>query len=292
MSKTDKNYTIDDLQYLMQRLREPKYGCPWDLAQSYQSIASSTIEEMYEVIDAIEQNDLGQLKDELGDLLFQIIFYSQLGKEDKAFTFDDVTTAITKKLLRRHPHVFPDGTLESKSSGLESDRELAQVNIKKSWEKIKQQERLSKGQKGIMADVPRALPATIRAAKLQKRAASVGFDWPNTDGVYKKIDEEIDEVKAAVNHLDSLKTANKKVADEAISSANDHVAEEIGDLLFSVINLARHLKVDSEVALRHANNKFEQRFHTLENTADKHQTTIEVQSLVSLEAWWQAAKNQ
>jgi ATP diphosphatase len=292
MSKADKNYTIDDLQYLMQRLREPKYGCSWDLAQNYQSIAASTIEEMYEVIDAIEQNNLDQLKDELGDLLFQIIFYSQLGKEDKAFTFDDITTAITQKLLRRHPHVFPDGTLESKSSGLEADRELAQASIKKTWEKIKQQERLSKGQKGIMADVPRALPATIRAVKLQKRAASVGFDWPNTDGVYKKVDEEINEVKTAVNYLDGLKAANEKVTDEALSSANTHVAEEIGDLLFSVINLARHLKVAPETALRHANNKFEQRFHSLEKTADKHQTTIEVQSSATLEAWWQAAKNQ
>lgn len=287
-----EHFNIDDLQYLMQRLREPKYGCPWDLAQSYQSIASSTIEEMYEVIDAIEQNDLDHLKDELGDLLFQIIFYSQLGKEDNAFTFDDITTSITQKLLSRHPHVFPDGTLESRSSGLKVDRDLAQAKIKKTWEKIKQQERTAKGHKGIMADVPQALPATIRAVKLQKRAASVGFDWPTTDGVYKKIEEEIDEVKASVCQLNTLRSDNEKVIDEALALASTHVSEEIGDLLFSVINLARHLKVDPEMALRQANNKFEQRFLYLENTADKHQTTIEAQSLASLEVWWQASKNQ
>lgn len=288
----NEHFSIDDLQYLMQRLREPKYGCPWDLAQSYQSIASSTIEEMYEVIDAIEKNDLDQLKDELGDLLFQIIFYSQLGKEDQVFTFDDITTSITQKLLSRHPHVFPDGTLESRSTGSDVDRDLAQATIKEAWEKIKQQERIAKGQKGIMADVPRALPATIRAVKLQKRAASVGFDWPNTDGVYKKIEEETDEVKAAVSHLSSLKVSNKKNVDEALSSASSHVSEEIGDLLFSVINLARHLKVDPEMALRQANNKFEQRFLYLENTADKHQTTIGAQPLAALEVWWQASKKQ
>jgi ATP diphosphatase len=292
MNKPDTHYTIDDLQYLMQRLREPRYGCPWDQAQSYKSIAASTIEEMYEVIDAIEQNDLNQLKDELGDLLFQIIFYSQLGKEDNAFTFTDITTAITNKLINRHPHVFPDGTLESRSSGLEADRLQAQADIKKKWEQIKQQERLAKGQKGIMADVPRALPATIRASKLQKRAASVGFDWPNTDGVYSKIDEEVNEVKAAVSHLHALQTDNRKVPDKDLSSAGEQVIEEIGDLLFSVINLARHLKVDPETALRHANNKFEQRFQYLEDTADRHKTSIEAQSLASLEAWWQASKNQ
>jgi ATP diphosphatase len=287
-----EHFSIDDLQYLMQRLREPKYGCPWDLAQSYQSIAQSTIEEMYEVIDAIEQNDMVQLKDELGDLLFQIIFYSQLGKEDQVFTFDDITTSITKKLLSRHPHVFPDGTLDSKSTGFDVDRDQAQTTLKETWEKIKQEERIAKGQKGIMADVPRALPATIRAVKLQKRAASVGFDWPNIDGVYKKIEEEIDEVKAAVTHLESLKVVNKKLVDEALSSAGSLVSEEIGDLLFSVINLARHLRIDPEMALRQANNKFEQRFIYIEATADKHQTTIDAQSLASLEAWWQASKNQ
>jgi ATP diphosphatase len=292
MSKLNAHYTIDDLQYLMQRLREPKYGCPWDQAQSYQSIASSTIEEMYEVIDAIEQNDLNQLKDELGDLLFQIIFYSQLGKEDNAFTFTDITTAITNKLINRHPHVFPDGTLDSRSTGLEKDSLQAQAEIKKSWEQIKQKERLAKGQKGIMADIPRALPATIRAAKLQKRASSVGFDWPNIDGVYKKIDEEVDEVKGAVSHLHALQAVNGKVLDKDLSLAGEQVTAEIGDLLFSVINLARHLKVDPETALRHANIKFEQRFHYLENTADKHNTTIQAQTSASLEAWWQASKNQ
>ena len=288
----NEHFDIADLQYLMQRLREPGYGCPWDLAQSYQSIASSTIEEMYEVIDAIEKNDLVQLKDELGDLLFQIIFYSQLGKEDQAFTFDDITTSITQKLLRRHPHVFPDGTLESRRAELDVDQGLTQASIKETWENIKQQERTAKGLKGVMADVPRALPAIMRAKKLQERAASVGFDWPDTESIYKKIDEDINEVKAAASRRNSLKATGKKSSDEILSSANTIVSDEVGDLLFSVINLARHLKVNPEVALRAANTKFEQRFLSLEKIAEKHQTTIEAQSLASVEIWRQAAKSQ
>jgi ATP diphosphatase len=287
-----EHFDIDDLQYLMGRLRDAEDGCPWDLAQNYQSIASSTVEEMYEVIDAIEQNDLVQLKDELGDLLFQIIFYSQLGKEDCAFTFNDITTSITQKLLRRHPHVFPDGTLESRSKGLDADQELATVAIKETWEKIKQQERDAKGQKGIMADVPRALPATIRAIKLQKRAASVGLDWSGTDVVYKKIEENIEAVKAAVSQIDPLKVTNSKPTDSDQSSASSQASDEIGDLIFNVINLARHLKVDPETALRQANHKFEQRFSYLEDTADKHPTTIAVGSLAKLALWWQSSENQ
>jgi ATP diphosphatase len=287
-----EHFDIDDLQYLMGRLRDAEDGCPWDLAQNYQSIVSSTVEEMYEVVDAIEQNDLVQLKDELGDLLFQIIFYSQLGKEDRAFTFNDVTTSITQKLLRRHPHVFPDGTLQSRSKGLDADRELATVAIKETWEKIKQQERAAKDQKGIMADVPRALPATIRATKLQKRAASVGLDWLGTDVVYKKIEENIKAVNAAVSQTDTLKVTNSEPTDSGQSLPSLQVSDEIGDLIFSVIDLARHLKVDPETALRQANHRFEQRFLCLEDTTDNHQTTIAAESLAKLALWWQSSENQ
>ena len=247
---------------------------------------------MYEVINKKKKNDLAQLKDELGDLLFQIIFYSQLGKEDRAFTFNDITTSITQKLLRRHPHVFPDGTLESRSKSLDADRELATVAIKETWEKIKQQERDAKGQKGIMADVPRALPATIRAIKLQKRAASVGLDWSGTDVVYKKIEENIDAVKASVSQTDPLKVTNSKPMDSGRSSVSSQASDEIGDLIFSVVDLARHLKVDPEAALRQANHRFEQRFLCLEDTDDKHQTTIAAESLAKLALWWQSSENQ
>jgi len=280
------SYTIEDLQYLMQRLRDKNDGCPWDIAQSYKSIASSTIEEMYEVIDAIESNNLDQLKDELGDLLFQIVFYAQLGTEDSAFDFTDVTTAITEKLLRRHPHVFPDGTLQSRRS---SDVEMTAESIKDSWNKIKQQERGVKGQHSLMADIPKALPATMRAIKLQKRAASIGFDWPDTTGVYKKINEELAEVRDAVQQQLVIKQEQASNGD-AVSVATDAVSEEIGDLLFSVINLSRYLKVEPETALRQANNKFEARFLQMEKTAVEEQTSLCEQDITKLEQWWQNTK--
>ncbi len=288
MIEDSQHYTIDDLQYLMQRLRDKEYGCPWDLAQSYKTIAPSTIEEMYEVIDAIEQNDLHQLKDELGDLLFQIIFYAQLGTEDNTFDFTDITHAITSKLLRRHPHVFPDGTLQSKRP---SSVNVTQESIKESWNNIKQKERRIKGQGSLMADIPKALPATMRAIKLQKRAASIGFDWPDTKGVYAKISEEITEVKEAVGKKEALAECSQIDA-KAMSLATDAVSEEIGDLLFSVINLARHLKVEPETALRQAGNKFENRFLKMEKIAKEQQTTIRDQDLTKLEQWWQNTKEE
>ncbi len=286
MSKTQQ-YTIDDLRYLMQRLRNKNDGCPWDIAQSYKTIAPSTIEEMYEVIDAIEHNDLSQLKEELGDLLFQIIFYAQLGTEDNAFDFTDITTAITEKLLRRHPHVFPDGTLQSRRA---NGADITPESIKESWNKIKQQERGSKGLDSLMADIPKALPATMRAIKLQKRAASIGFDWSDTDGVYQKIDEEIAEVKDAVTHQRRLANEHEQVDNNAMALAAEAVSEEIGDLLFSVINLARHLKVEPETALRIANNKFEERFSKMEKAATEQQTSLHDQDIRKLEQWWQNTK--
>lgn len=271
-----QRYTIDDLLTLMARLREPEYGCPWDLAQSYQTIVASTLEEAYEVVDAIEQEDYSQLKDELGDLLFQVIFYSQLGREDSRFDFHDVVSSITTKLLRRHPHVFPDGTLDSRIDLGNSDLpdvDRRQHAIKQSWEQIKKEERQQKGQQQMMADVPRALPAVPRAWKLQKRAASVGFDWQQVSGVYDKVQEEIAELQEA-----------------AATDNPSAVEEELGDLLFSVINLARHLKVEPETALRRANNKFEQRFQHLEALADDSGQSLSEQSVETLEQWWQQAK--
>ncbi|MDP6199112.1 MAG: nucleoside triphosphate pyrophosphohydrolase, partial [Porticoccaceae bacterium] len=174
------SYNIADLRYLMKRLRDPKTGCPWDLKQTYQTIASHSVEEVYEVVDAIERNNIEHLSEELGDLLFQIIFYSQLGEEEGQFDFDAVVSNITEKLLRRHPHVFPDGSLDSIRT---DDQAASEKEIKRNWERIKQQERNERGERGILEDIPRALPALMRAAKLQKRAAGVGFDWTETVAV-------------------------------------------------------------------------------------------------------------
>ena len=239
-------YTIDDLLYLMARLRDPESGCPWDITQDYASIAPSTLEEAYEVVDAIEKQDFDHLKEELGDLLFQVIFYSQLGKEEDRFEFAGVVSGLVAKLIRRHPHVFPDGTLHSRVE----NRHTLSGDVKARWEAIKQQERTEKGAQGLLADVPLNLPALSRAAKLQKRAASVGFDWDDIYGPIAKVREELMEVEA---ELDS--------GDEAA------LEEELGDLLFAVVNIARYQKIDPEQALRLANQKFEQRFHFIETNS-------------------------
>ena len=181
-------YGIEDLRYLMRRLRDPKSGCPWDLKQNFQSLTSHTIEEAYEVVDAIEQDDMSHLREELGDLLFQIIFYSQLAEEQSQFSFDDIISTITQKLIRRHPHVFPEGTIESSRVSL-ADTEI--VEIKRVWEEIKRQERTDKGVGKTLDDIPLALPALNRALKLQKRAANVGFDWSDIKPVIEKINEEL-----------------------------------------------------------------------------------------------------
>lgn len=239
-------YTIDDLLNLMARLRDPQSGCPWDIAQDYASIAPSTLEEAYEVVDAIEKQDFVHLKEELGDLLFQVIFYCQLGKEENRFEFAGVVSGLVEKLIRRHPHVFPDGTMESRVD----NRLSLPDDVLVRWEAIKQQERAEKGAQGILADVPLNLPSLSRAAKLQKRAASVGFDWDDVYGPIAKVREELMEVEA---ELDS--------GDEAA------LEEELGDLLFAVVNIARYQKIDPERALRRANQKFERRFHFIETNS-------------------------
>ena len=299
MSKTI--YSLEDLLSLMARLREPGYGCPWDLAQTYKTIASSTLEEAYEVVDAIEQDDPKQLKEELGDLLFQIIFYSHLAKEEEKFDFHDVVSSITEKLLRRHPHVFPDGTLESRidlnSASQFNDDEQAtiQASIKRAWEKIKAEERQTKGHSSLLADIPLALPSTVRAVKLQKRAASVNFDWSNIQDVYDKVQEEITELQEASAELQNSNQLVEELAgNNNVKSKNTEnaVEEELGDLLFTVINLSRHLKVDPETALRRANSKFESRFRYIETLANQQSTELAVLSEDVLEALWKRAKKE
>ena len=260
-------YSIDDLRYLMQRLRDPEDGCPWDQKQDFNSIAPFTVEEVYEVVDAIEAGNFAHLSEELGDLLFQVVFYSQMAEEQSLFDFEKVVTAIVSKLIVRHPHVFPEGHLQSRAGDTATD----ETRIKARWEEIKQQERNAKGMGGVLDDVPRALPALMRAQKLQKRAASVGFDWPDISGVVNKIEEELAECRQAL-----------------ASGERSAIEEELGDLMFSCVNLARHLGVDAEQCLRRGNDKFQQRFEIMEALADG--AGLDAMSIEALEALWQKAK--
>ena len=266
-------YQLPDLLHLMARLRDPQHGCPWDLQQNYASIVPHTLEEAYEVADAIESGDFDHLPGELGDLLFQVVYYSQLAREEGRFDFATVVDAITRKLVRRHPHVFPDGDLY----GSPELPRLDEAAIKQRWEEIKAEERAEKAaapeQLSLLDDVPSALPALSRAAKLQKRAAQVGFDWPEALPVVDKVREELGEVLEAMSENDP-----------------QAIAEELGDLLFVVVNLARHLKVDPENALRAANGKFERRFRFIEQALREAGRSIENCSLEELDALWGEAK--
>ncbi|MCQ3003144.1 nucleoside triphosphate pyrophosphohydrolase [Pseudomonas syringae] len=268
-------YSLQDLLHLMARLRDPKYGCPWDVQQNYASIVPHTLEEAYEVADAIERGDFDDLKGELGDLLFQVVYYSQLAREEGRFEFDGVIDGITRKLIRRHPHVFPTGDLYAP---LETPR-LSDEEVKQRWEEIKAQERAVKAkapeQLSLLDDVPAVLPALSRAAKLQKRASQVGFDWPSALPVVDNVREELDEVLEAM-------------ADNDAAS----IEEEVGDLLFAAVNLARHLKVDPENALRAANRKFERRFRFIEQALRDTQRPMEDCTLEEMDALWGEAKRQ
>jgi MazG family protein len=263
-----KRYGIEDLLAVMARLRDPKTGCPWDVKQSFATIAPYTIEEAYEVADAIARDDLDGLKDELGDLLLQVVYHAQMAAEDDRFAFADVVDAITAKMIRRHPHIFEDASLREsfESSGV--------------WERIKAEEKSERGGTAgasILDDVPLALPGLTRAVKLQSRAARVGFDWPSLEPVLAKAEEEIGELKVAI-------------ASEGAGAAPGKVAEEFGDLLFVMANLARHLSIDPEDALRGANAKFVRRFASIEDALRKDGRKPEVSSLEEMDALWDQAK--
>jgi ATP diphosphatase len=236
-------YTIVDLQYLMARLRDPEAGCPWDLKQTSMTVIPHTLEEVYELVDAIERSDTPQIRQELGDVLFQVIFYSQLASEQDHFDFSNVVNDIVAKLLRRHPHVFPEGTLQSRRSATAPNDEA----IKARWEEIKQSERKQKSQHSVLDDVPEALPALIRATKLQKRAAQTGFDWVELASVVTALREELGELEEAI-----------AIGEQAA------IADEMGDVLFSAVNLSRHLGLDAEATTRAACRKFERRFRFVE----------------------------
>ncbi|MFV8816361.1 nucleoside triphosphate pyrophosphohydrolase [Haliea sp. E17] len=263
-----KAYTVADLLRVMQRLRDPEYGCPWDLKQDFASIVPSTIEECYELAQAIEHQDYAHVAEELGDVLFQVVFYSQLGSERHLFDFNQVVSTLVEKLLRRHPHVFANGEIE----GVVTDATSVEA-VSASWESIKQVERSARELHSALADVPLALPALSRAQKLQKRAARTGFDWENVTGVLDKLDEEIAELREALANRDSQATE-----------------EELGDLLFSCVNLARHLRQDAETALRRSSEKFETRFRAMEAFADADGTQLDQLDSDALEALWVRAK--
>lgn len=274
-----ETYTITDLKTLMARLRDPQTGCPWDCKQDFRSIVPHTLEEAHEVADAIEQGDYAHLGDELGDLLFQVIFYAQLGHEDGHFDFDGIVDQLVRKLLRRHPHVFPDGTL---ASFVDPDKRPSEAQINASWEQIKAEERALKvesdGSESRMEGIARSLPAMARAEKLQRRASHHGFDWPDIEPVFDKLHEEIDELKEAWRKA------------QVNPDDRDGLEDELGDLLFVGVNLARFLKVNPDQALRRTNHKFEARFRAIEQRLGSDGRAFESQSLEQLDAIWQSVK--
>lgn len=264
---------IAGLIAIMARLRDPVGGCPWDVEQTFATIAPYTVEEAYEVADAIDRNDLPALKDELGDLLLQVVFHARMAEEQGAFGFADVVAAISDKMVRRHPHVFAGASVE--------DAEAQTV----AWEEQKRRERAAAGEAdtSALAGIARGLPEWQRAVKLQKRAASVGFDWPDVTPVIAKLHEEIDEVRAEF-------AAVAAAPDDA--AAHDRLEDEIGDLLFVAANLARHGKVDVGAALRRANLKFERRFRAMETLAAADGTSLAGLPLDAQDGYWDRAKRE
>jgi len=259
----NKDASMEKLRWIMEKLRDPENGCPWDIKQDFASIVPYTIEEAYEVADAIEREDFSELEKELGDLLFQVVFYSQLGKEEQKFDFDSVVAAICEKLIRRHPHVFADSDLNT------------DAQIKANWENEKARERQQKsGQEkiSILADIPNTLPALSQAAKIQKRCAHVGFDWQDVNGVFEKIVEEVAEVK------------------QELHGDQDALAEELGDLLFAVVNLCRHARQDPEALLRQANKKFTKRFQGVEQMVEASHKPFDEHNLNTLDEYWRRVK--
>lgn len=281
--------TIADLIAVMAALRTPGTGCAWDLEQDFASIAPYTLEEAYEVADAIARNDLTDLKEELGDLLLQVVYHARMAEEIGAFDFGDVADGITRKMLRRHPHVF--GTPEERAAGLQ----------KGAWDRIKALEKAEKAEarqqfsgvgapsqaieKSLLDDVPLALPALVRAVKLQGKAAKVGFDWPNLAPVFDKMREELAELEEAALPCDPRRPGKATEGQDL-----DHITEEFGDLLFVMANVARHLGIDAETALRGANEKFTRRFRHIEEQLASRGKAPEDSDLQEMDALWDEAK--
>jgi len=284
----DQRDGIEQLLAIMARLRDPDGGCPWDVQQTFATIAPYTIEEAYEVADAIDRDDLDDLRDELGDLLLQVVFHARMAQEQGAFAFADVVAAISDKMLRRHPHVFaaqgsanaPEGRMPGTAAGASVGNVEAQAA---EWEAHKRRERRAAGEEdtSVLAGIARGLPEWQRATKLQKRAATVGFDWPGPEPVIAKLHEEIEEVRVEFAAV---------AADPADASAHDRLEDEIGDLLFVCANLARHARVDPGSALRRANAKFERRFRAMERLAAEDGVVLAQLSLEAQDRYWDRAK--
>ena len=267
MSTTDKpaaHSPLDELLAIMARLRDPQTGCPWDIRQSWQTIIPFTLEEVYEVADAVDRQDADAVRDELGDLLFQVVFLAQIASEQGLFDFQDVAQGIADKMRRRHPHVFDETVYAS------------EAEQKQAWETIKQAERSGKQEHGLFAGIPVAMPALRRSQKVQKRAARVGFDWDNWQQVVPKIHEELDEVAEAV----------------ASQEPFSRIEEEMGDVLLGASNMARMLGVDAENALRLANRKFERRFERVGQLLAAQGISLEAATLEQMEAGWETAKQE
>ena len=264
---------ISRLIEIMAALRTPVTGCPWDLEQDFATIAPYTIEEAYEVVEAISRGDLDDLREELGDLLLQVVFHAQMASEQNAFTFGDVVEAITRKMIRRHPHVFAD-----------KDGNIASSHVKEVWDRIKAEEKAERAarrppqeapsHKSLLSGVKAGQPALTRAMELQRKASTVGFDWSDPRAVLAKIREEADEIEAALDRNDS-----------------EGLAEETGDLMFALVNLARHVDADPEAALRATNTKFERRFAYIERALEAQGRTLEQASLAEMDALWNEAKS-
>lgn len=263
MTDTNSTHRINRLLEIMAMLRHPEKGCPWDLEQTFKSIAPCTIEEAYEVADAIEREDFSELPDELGDLLFQVVFYARLGEETDRFNFNDVVDSIIEKLERRHPHIFAEVEVK--------DPDQVAAN----WERIKAEERRAKGHEdsSLLAGISHGLPEFTRCIKLQKRAARVGFEWPDMPSVLVKLDEEVEELKETLEE-DSV----------------DRMEDELGDVLLVLTNVARRLSIDPAQALRRANTKFETRFRAMEEVAKKEGKELAQMELDEKEALWQRVK--
>ena len=262
-------YRLDDLIHLMACLRDPSYGCPWDRKQTYESIIPFTLEEAYEVADVIERGALDELCSELGDLLFQVVFYARMAEEEGLFSLEEVIHSVVSKLLSRHPHVFRDATFESFGQSGSSSIQ----SIENFWETKKVEERADRGQLDLFGDVPMGSPALTRAQKIQKRATSIGFDWSSIEGVLSKMTEELHELQ------------------EARSQQNqDAILEEFGDLLFTMVSLARHLDINSEQALRLATRKFESRIRTVTQLAQEQGIDLRIATDNEKNGLWEQAK--
>ncbi len=258
-------YSIHDFTQLIAQLRDPEHGCPWDIKQTYQSMIPCLKEEAYEIIEAIEQNNVENLKEELGDLLLQVVFLSQLAAEEKKFTFDQVVQDVAEKIVRRHPHVFGDKHVNNEQEALQN------------WNAMKAQEHQNQGYTSILDNIPHAFPALMRAEKLQKRCAKVGFDWKDIAPVFAKVEEELQEVKQEM---------------ERSPQDQQKIEEEMGDLLFATVNLSRHLKCQAEESLSKANQKFEQRFRRVEEKLKQQHRSLEDASLVEMDLLWDEVKQE